>query len=164
MQTIKILFTTSKKRFSPVSYLIREFLNADYSHVAIQIDDVVSESMMEGFRNIKITEFIKTQKIIEVYSVQLTEGQHVGLVHTLKTFKDIPYSVKNLLGNAISITFKDGRPIKAFRDGISKMMCSEMVYRAIIKEFEKFPDADFVTPKDIRNVCKEIGSLSFLRG
>ena len=151
MKKINIVFSTSRE-FKPISWLIKKFLRTEYSHVALEIDGIVYESMALGFRAISFGPWAAKQYTIQSCAIEITDQDLTDCLNFISVNLGREYSFGNLIGNGIRML----TGIKAFRDGISKMMCSEMVYRAILHKFKELPDPDFVTPKDCYYIVQEI--------
>ena len=140
---------SDKKNFMPMSWLIKKFLKTDYSHVYFRISiahhQVVFESMAYGFRAIHFNTFLADNRVVKEYFIDITETETNRLMDYFWRNMGLKYSFANVLGNAVNMV----TGFKAFKDGMNKMMCSEMIFRAPLEIFCECKEPDFVTPKDI---------------
>lgn len=127
------------------SWLIRSFLGTRYSHCYIRIGKVVYESTACGFRAINAEAWLKKSIVIREFTIPLSYEENEELQQFFVSHLGKEYSYLNLLGNGIKML----TGIEAFKDGMNKMMCSEMVYRALGYKFKLEKNPDFITPRDL---------------
>jgi hypothetical protein len=125
---IILLFTTPKNTKNPIPWLIRKFENSTFSHVAIQVGDMVYESSIFGVRDQMSWRFGEKNKVVTKVFLEVEAEQYTVIMHFLNYFKGVGFGVGTIVGMAMERLFG----VKNyFKDRDRTFLCSEYAIRAL---------------------------------
>lgn len=124
---MNILFVT-KKKFNLVSWIIKKYMRAEYSHVAVTINIYDNEMVIESTgikdtRMVTLESFLEKNTVIE--SVECNKkNDKLKIINYLLKQLGKQYSYKSLIGILLGIDSWGN-------DGAGGFICTELIARAL---------------------------------
>lgn len=157
---MKILFGKSKSKFGIGSLIIMFFEKIKFSHVAVEINGMVYESVFPKSRIIPRQKWDNHYKLIEQFEIPTKHLNYKQLHKDLNGLVDIRYSVMQLVLLGIEILIKplSALLIKTQINGSSMLICTEFVGQILEKHFSvDFKESrDMLSLKDIYNEVEKL--------
>lgn len=150
---INIVFTKPRVLFAPISWLIRLFDKAPYSHVYVEYYEELVGGYIAFEANSKTARFIRPggQKdiIVDSKSISINDDQLKALKRLCFLMAGTQYGFLQILGIMVyKILPRRGNP---FPNNSKQLVCSEVVLKILQQVFQigKDLDPDTVSPKDV---------------
>lgn len=153
MKNIIVGFSSSTKKFSPFSKLIRLWEGTDFSHVYFQFETsrnnvtIIYQASSTMLNYMSKEVFLQHNKVVSEFNLELSNEHYSELMLQCMKSAGLGYSIKQILGLAIAQVFRLKR--NPFSDK-EKYVCSEWVAEQLeLCGFKFSKKLDLVTPKDI---------------
>ncbi len=149
-----------------IGRMIRWFENTDYTHVYLLTDHLVPAKVVlhadvVNVHFISEKNFLEKSEVMHQYIISLNEEEMAKFLTMALDLIGKPYSYKQLFiiaFNRIMKWWSLGFRLR-YHDGANSLICSELIERFLleIKGFKITHSPDAVTPKDIKQICDELG-------
>lgn len=140
-------FSKARSKLAIASVLIRLVEKTPYSHIFMQVDDVVVHANHVGVSVIYLPTFLEKNVIVSEYNMELAEDQINHVLDTVKPHLGKKYGTTQLIGCLLSLVLKLKK--NPFTKGF---ICSEFIAMILLDlmwvDIKK--DINLVTPKDIQ--------------
>ena len=144
-----ILLWTTPKKFHLTSWLISKFIGAKYSHTAIVFrmketgQDIVFHATRKGVYPVLLDDFRAKNKVIES-KIILGEKREKKALHFCIEHLGTKYGFSTILSILFNIKFSDGN---------KRLICSELVAKALDLNLENL---DQIDPKELIEILDEV--------
>lgn len=143
---MRVLFTTPKKRWLPFAWLIRWFLDIEWSHTAtlmeIEGEQIVFQANKDGTHPLLLSDFLEVNDVIE--SIEISDEYKAFCFRYSMSKVLNKYSYASIPAIVFRLPFKDGS---------KRMICSELTARSLGLD-EAVCNVDLIDPKQLYDILK----------
>ena len=159
--TIRVICVRPRE-FKIFSWLIMLIQNTDYSHMGIQVGDVVLDATLHGVEFTDLRKFRSEYRIVKDFYIELPGVEKAHIYQWAWKYKDVLYSIMQNIG----LGLKSLKVIKKnpFGGDDNRVVCSELVV-LLLSFFLKLPinDSDSYDLVRAEKFAEEAKNASFIK-
>ncbi len=149
MKTIKVGFNRTNT-WRPADWIIRKFLNIDYSHTYIVTsENKVWQATFSGVHRVSYEYMLEKHDVVLEVEIEIDDCRWIEILSFLRSVENSKYSFWAII--------KIGLGVSKWKDyGSKAFVCSELVAKALKEELNITTDRlDVYTPRDVYERVQE---------